>query len=253
MLSGVQYYTGQFFDLPRITKVAHQHKCIAGFNLAHAVGNLPLQLHEWGCDFAVWCSYKYLNCGPGSIGGAFIHERHGDSSEHYMPRLSGWWGHRLEDRFDMGPEFIPCSGAYGFRLSNPAVLLVACVRASLDVFDKVTSSHCCKCNCVQAGGMPVLREKSLLLTGYLEHLLKNNLSEHVTIFTPEDPAQRGCQLSLSFKCDLEKVFKHLQDAGVMCDIRKPDVMRIAPTPLYNSFKDVHDFVDLLRKSILKTL
>lgn len=138
LFSGVQYYTGQLFDMPTITKLGHDHGCVVGFDLAHAVGNVPLQLHEWGCDFACWCTYKYLNCGPGSIGGCFVHEAMTKPGEFGPPnRLSGWWGHRLEDRFMMAPEFIPCEGAYGFRLSNPSVLLVTCVRTSLDLFDAV--------------------------------------------------------------------------------------------------------------------
>ena len=152
LFSGVQYYTGQFFDIPRITAAGHAHGCKVGFDLAHAVGNVPLQLHEWGCDFACWCTYKYMNCGPGCLGGCFVHERHGkageaaaaaliaDRSRYHVPepvRMAGWWGHRREDRFLMEPQFIPCEGANGFRLSNPPVLLIACIRASLDLFDKV--------------------------------------------------------------------------------------------------------------------
>jgi kynureninase len=231
LFSGVQYYTGQFFDMARITSAGHAKGCIVGFDLAHAVGNVPLYLHEWGCDFACWCTYKYMNCGPGSIGGCFVHEKHGSTNGSISPnskthdeeaaeevegargmeesasrgksvslvspgRLAGWWGHRVEDRFVMAPEFVPCEGAYGFRLSNPPVLLMACVRASLDIFD-------------QAGGIEKLREKSILLTGYLEMLLNDELGGHVDIFTPSDPNQRGCQLSLSFhgKCNNQRRIK----------------------------------------------
>jgi len=245
LFSGIQYYTGQLFPMGRITAAAHARGCLVGFDLAHAVGNVPLALHEWGCDFACWCSYKYLNCGPGSIGGCFVHERHGQGhpdnngvlSNPTPPRLAGWWGHRLSDRFVMGPDFCPCPGAYGFRLSNPPVLLVAGMRASLDVFD--------------AAGMHRLRAKSLLLTGYLEHLLGAEIGpDNVRIFTPEDPAQRGCQLSVTFlRHDVEAVNKALLAAGVICDVRKPDVMRVAPAPLYNSFTDVFRFVQLLKDAL----
>jgi kynureninase len=240
MFSGVQYSTGQFFDIKAITDVAHSVGALAGFDLAHAAGNVPLSLHDWDCDFACWCTYKYLNSGPGCIGGCFVHEknsqvsRRDDGSYAYVNRFSGWWGHRLEDRFDMDPEFIPIPGAYGFRLSNPPVVCVACVRASLDMFDK-------------AGGMPVLREKSLKLTGYLEHLLRSELAADVAIFTPTNPAERGCQLSLTFnKGNIDDIFNRLKDMGVVCDKRKPNIMRIAPTPLYNSFSDVCEFVRVLK-------
>ena len=156
MIGGLQYYTGQAFDIPAITKMAHEAGCFVGFDLAHAVGNLDLHLHEWNCDFAVWCTYKYLNCGPGSIGGCFIHERNCsiEVDKKGRQRLCGWWGHRLEDRFRMEPHFIPCNGAYGFRLSNPPVLLISCLRASLDLFDEA--------------GMDRLRRKSKLQTAYLQ-------------------------------------------------------------------------------------
>ena len=256
LFSGVQYYTGQFFDIERITKVARSKGCLVGFDLAHAVGNVPLKLHEWDCDFACWCTYKYMNCGPGSIGGCFVHARHGsrpiimatDSSAASLDsspdassdgRLAGWWGHRLVDRFDMNSTFVSCGGANGYRLSNPPVLLIACARASLDLFDKT--------------GIDMLRRKSLLLTGYLEYLIKRDLSDFISIFTPSNPHERGCQLSLAFKnTDLEEVFSHLQQHGVICDIRKPDVMRIAPTPLYNSFRDVFSFVEILKKKLITT-
>ena len=257
LFSGVQYYTGQLFNMERITRAARARGCIVGFDLAHAVGNVPLQLHEWGCDFACWCSYKYLNCGPGSIGGCFVHDRHGSrqlimstESSSDTPieaagddpacasdgRLAGWWGHRLSDRFDMSPTFVSCRGAYGYRLSNPPVLLVACAKASLDLFDKI--------------GIDKIRRKSELLTGYLEHLIKKDLNNFISIFTPSTPQERGCQLSLAFKnTDLEEVFAFLQQHGVVCDIRKPDVMRIAPVPLYNSFRDVYTFVEILKKRL----
>lgn len=240
LFSGIQYYTGQFFDIAAITSAGHAHGCIVGIDLAHAVGNVPLKLHEWGPDFACWCTYKYLNSGPGCIGGCFVHNRHDSvkdpSTGEHMNRLSGWWGHRQSDRFQMAPEFIPCQGAYGYRVSNPSVLLIACVKASLDIFD-------------EAGGMEPLRAKSLLLTGYLEYLLRQELDSHAKIFTPSDPEQRGCQLSLSFNIDLDEVLKRLGAMGVMCDIRRPSCMRVAPTPLYNSFSDIYEFVKAL-KSVL---
>jgi kynureninase len=216
MLSGVQYYTGQLFDMEAITQAGHAQGAIVGFDLAHAAGNVPLRLHDWGVDFAVWCSYKYLNCGPGSIAGAFVHERHGTAGDAGAAdeadrtprvRLAGWWGHRQSDRFDMAPEFVPCQGAYGYRCSNPPVLLVACLRASLDLYDRAT--------------MPALREKSLKLTGYLEYLLQMMIGpEHVSIFTPSNQAQRGAQLSLKFSADLGTVFDEMSAKGFVCDVRK---------------------------------
>lgn len=235
LFAGIQYYTGQLFDIEALTKAGHDHGCIVGIDLAHAAGNVPLKLHDWDVDFACWCTYKYINSGPGCIGGAFVHAKHsntGETSEQAMNRLAGWWGHRASDRFKMAPDFIPCEGAYGFRVSNPSVLLVACVRSSLDIFD-------------EAGGMEVLRAKSLLLTGYLEYLLVTQLADECKIFTPSDPAQRGAQLSVMFKVDLDETLKKLGEQGVMCDIRRPSCMRIAPTPLYNSFSDVYEFVKVL--------
>eukprot|EP01035_Chromulina_nebulosa_P017605 gene17605-23178_t len=216
---------------------------------AHAVGNVPVQLHDWGVDFACWCTYKYMNCGPGSIGGCFIHEKHGegryiesDSNEIYprleVPRLSGWWGHRVEDRFLMASKFIPAKGANGFRVSNAPVLLIACVRASLDIFDEANIYK--------------LREKSILLTNYLELLLESIVKDKVFIFTPKDSTRRGCQLSLSFNCDVDIILNELKKNGIICDARKPNVIRIAPTPLYNSFVDVYEFVHIL-KSILDSI
>lgn len=274
--SGVQYYTGQLFNMEEITSVAHEKGCEVGFDLAHAVGNVPLQLHDWNVDFACWCSYKYLNCGPGSIGGCFVHDRHTTSSsspsnkDGAPPRLAGWWGHRLSDRFQMDPDFVPEDGVNGFRVSNPPVLLVAGARASLDLFDKVSESDTYSCVTYFAhisdhltlptshihthpiltqAGMDRLRKKSILLTGYLEALLRTELSDHVDIFTPADPHQRGCQLSLSFKVSVEEIHAALQAEGVVCDVRKPNVMRVAPAPLYNSFSDVFEFVNILKSTL----
>mmetsp|Transcript_10020 Transcript_10020/g.28178 ORF Transcript_10020/g.28178 Transcript_10020/m.28178 type:complete len:443 (-) Transcript_10020:74-1402(-) len=233
MFSGVQYYTGQFFDLQALAAAAHKVGAYAGFDLAHAVGNVPLKLHDWGADFACWCTYKYLNSGPGNIGGAFVHERHG-AGEH-LDRLAGWWGHKLTSRFDMDQPFEPIPGAFGWRLSNPPVLCVAALLGSLQVFQ-------------EAGGVVALRAKSEKLTGYLEFLLNTVLEKGtVQIITPSDPVQRGCQLSLLFLKDssLEKVEKAMLASPPICDTRKPNVIRVAPTPLYNSFEDVFRFVEWL--------
>ena len=229
MFSGVHYYTGQLFDMKTIAAAGREVGATVGFDLAHAVGNAPLQLHDWGCDFACWCTYKYLNSGPGNIGGAFVHERHAQSTE--LTRLAGWWGHRKVDRFEMSHEFIPTPGAQGFMLSNPPVLCVAALRASTEIFHRV--------------GMRTLREKSLRLTSYLEYLIDAHLKGAVTIITPSTLADRGAQLSLVFRDGAEKVHKIISDQGVICDLRKPSVMRIAPAPLYNSYRDVLGFVELL--------
>jgi kynureninase len=232
LLPGVQYYSGQAFDLRRITAAGHKAGCRVGFDLAHAVGNLPLQLHDSGADFAVWCNYKYMNAGPGAVAGCFVHERHAKAFD--LPRLAGWWGHDKSSRFRMGPDFVPMAGAEGWQLSNPPVLGLAPLLASLDIFE--------------AAGMPALREKSLQLTAYLEFLLKEKLAEHIHILTTADPAQRGCQLSLRLhkgRDAARQVFEKLEEAGVTSDWREPDVIRVAPVPLYNSFMDVFRFVEIL--------
>ena len=232
MLPGVQYYSGQAFDLKRIALAGHKAGCKVGFDLAHAVGNLPLQLHDSGADFAVWCNYKYMNSGPGAVAGCFVHERHAKAFD--LPRLAGWWGHDKSSRFRMGPEFVPMQGAEGWQLSNPPVLGLAPLLASLEIFD--------------AAGMPALREKSLKLTGYLEFLLKEKLTDHIDILTTANPAQRGCQLSLRLhkgRDAARRVFEELEQAGVTADWREPDVIRVAPVPLYNSYLDVFRFVKIL--------
>lgn len=229
MLGGVNYYTGQAFDMERITKAGHKHGCVVGFDLAHAAGNIMLHLHEWDVDFAVWCSYKYLNSGPGSLAGCFVHERHGSDSS--QPRFAGWWGQNKRTRFLMGPDFEAIPGAEGWQLSNPPILSMAAVRASMEIFDEV--------------GMERLRSKSEMLTGYLEYLIDQKLSGRVQIITPRNVQQRGSQLSLVVSGNAKGTFGALTERGVLCDWREPDVIRVAPVPLYNSYMDVYRFVDIL--------
>lgn len=236
LLPGVQYYTGQIFDMKEITRLGHAQGCVVGFDLAHAVGNIPLSLHDWGVDFAGWCTYKYLNSGPGAVGGCFIHERHAVDKD--LPRFAGWWGHNKSTRFEMGPDFDPIVGAEGWQVSNPPVLSLAAIRASLDTFK-------------QAGGVAILREKSKKLTGYLEYLLQSDLSDKIEIITPRHAEQRGCQLSLKVKpCHLagKEIFAKIEAAGVTGDWREPDVIRVAPIPLYNRFEEVYRFVEILKAS-----
>ncbi|NXP33723.1 KYNU Kynureninase, partial [Leiothrix lutea] len=240
LLSGVQYYTGQLFDIPKITKAGQKKGCHVGFNLAHAVGNVELHLHDWGVDFACWCSYKYLNSGAGGLAGAYIHEKH---SKSIKPALIGWWGHEYKTRFLMENKLQLSEGINGFRLSNPPILLVCALHASLEVFSQTT--------------MKALRRKSILLTGYLEYLIKHYYSEDKTnpgkpfvrIITPSQIEERGCQLSLSFSLPIKSVFKELEKRGVACDMREPNALRVAPVPLYNSFHDVHRFIEILGSAI----
>ena len=227
---GLQYRTGQAFDLAEIARLGHAQQAVVGFDLAHAAGNLPLQLHESGADFAVWCHYKYINAGPGAVAGCFVHERHAHSER---PRFAGWWGHEKESRFRMGPEFVATPGADGWQLSNPPILGLAPLLASLELFDK-------------AGGMPALRTKSEKLTGFLEQLIQARVSDTLQILTPADPGQRGCQLSLRVAGGRERgreLFDYLVSVGTIGDWREPDVIRISPTPLYNRFIDVYRFVE----------
>lgn len=240
MFGGVNYYTGQFFDIPVITQAAHKAGAYAGFDLAHAAGNIPLQLHDWGADFAVWCSYKYLNSGPGGPSGVFIHERHGRNAE--LPRFAGWWGHDESERFLMRKGFRPMQGAAGWQLSNAQIFSFAVHKASLDIF-------------VEAG-MPALQQKSEQLTGYLEYLLQR-VDKGFKILTPSDPIQRGCQLSIFTPKNGKKLYDYLNSKGVISDWREDNlsgsnntsgeagVIRVAPVPLYNSFEDVYRFADLL--------
>lgn len=232
LLPGVQYRTGQAFDLAHIARVAHAKGCRVGFDVAHHIGNLPLELHEWGPDFACWCTYKYVNAGPGAIGGCFVHERHAQSPD--LPRFAGWWGHDKATRFLMGPDFKVLPGAEGWQVSNPPIFSMAPLIASLALFREARMSR--------------LRAKSVALTGYLESLLDANLRSDVDIVTPRDPAQRGCQLSLRLRAGAARgkaAFQDISRRDAVCDWREPDVIRVAPVPLYNNFEDVWDFVEIL--------
>jgi kynureninase len=230
IFGGVQYYSGQFFDLKTITEAAHQVGAYAGFDLAHAVGNVPLNLHAHNVDFAVWCSYKYLNSGPGGVAGAFVHEKHFANTN--MPRFSGWWGHHEKERFQMKKGFKPMAGIDSWQLSNFPVLSGAAHLASLEIFDQV--------------GMMALRKKSEQLTGYLEFLLKelDPSEKYFAIITPSNPSDRGCQLSIFIKQKGKKVFDALTKAGVIADWREPNVIRVAPVPLYNTFEEVFQFASV---------
>ena len=225
ILGGVNYYTGQVFDMKEITKLGHNKGIKVGFDLAHAVGNISLSLNEWNVDFAVWCSYKYLNSGPGSVGGVFINERYHKSN---LNRFAGWWGHDKVSRFKMPETFIPIQTAEGWQLSNPPILSLAAIRASLSIFDEV--------------GMDALVEKSKKLTSYLVYLLENIESDRISIITPQE---RGCQISIRVKNGNKALFDKLTDNGVIADWREPDVIRIAPVPLYNSYSDVYSFYEIL--------
>jgi kynureninase len=229
LLGGVNYYTGQAFAMREITEMGHRVGAVVGFDLAHAAGNIPLHLHDWNVDFAAWCNYKYLNGGPGAVGGAFVHERHADSFE--ICRLAGWWGHDKDTRFLMGPEFRPIRGAEGWQLSNPPILQMAALRASLEIFGEA--------------GMSALRAKSEQLTGCLERLLQRVVDQRISIVTPSDPLQRGCQLSIRVKNADKGLFEAITRSGVVADWREPDVIRVAPVPLYNSFTDVFRFAEIL--------
>ncbi len=230
---GVQYRTGQAFDLKEVARLGHAAGAMVGFDLAHAVGNLPLRLHDSGADFAVWCHYKYMNSGPGAVGGCFVHERHARTDR---PRFAGWWGHDQASRFRMAPEFVPTPGADGWQLSNPPILGLAPLRASLTLFARA--------------GMPALRAKSERLTGDLEQLIRKHLADTLQIVTPAAPEQRGCQLSLRVAGGRERgraLFEHLSGQGVLGDWREPDVIRISPAPLYNNHSDILRFARAVRE------
>ena len=232
LIGGVNYYTGQLYDIKTITKLGHAHGCVVGFDLAHAAGNIDLHLHEDGPDFAAWCSYKYLNSGPGSLSGCFVHERHHQSD---LPRFAGWWGHDKATRFLMGDEFKPIQTAEGWQLSNPPVLSMAAIRASLDLFAEAEIDR--------------LRSKSVKLTAYLADLLAEIHDENIKIITPSDPTSRGCQLSIQMIKPDKKLFNYLTENGVIADWREPDVIRVAPVPMYNSFEDVWQFCRILKDGL----
>jgi len=225
LLGGVNYVTGQAFDISGISSAGHKKGCVVGFDLAHAAGNIPLRLHDWGPDFAVWCSYKYLNGGPGCVGGCFVHQRHGHAWS--LPRFAGWWGHDEKTRFEMGPDFHPMEGAEGWQLSNPPVLALAPLRASMEIFAEA--------------GLDALRAKSVALTGYLEFLLRKKMSSEFSIITPAEETRRGAQLSLRLSRRRREICDRLAAVGVIGDWREPDILRVAPVPLYNSYTDVFEF------------
>lgn len=235
LLPGVQYYSGQVFDMQRITAVAHQYDLTIGFDLAHAAGNIPMSLHDWDVDFACWCSYKYLNSGPGSLAGCFIHRRHATNTK--LDRLAGWWGHDKQSRFEMEGNFKAIPTAEGWQLSNPPILSLAAVRASLEVF-------------AEAGGVEKLSKKSKRQGRFFRECLQQRLGDQVHAISPEQ--ESGCQLSLEVNLDGvngHDVHQALESKGVRTDWREPNVIRAAPTPLYNTFEDIWKFVDLLAESI----
>ena len=233
LLGAVNYYTGQFFDIKKISTACQGYGLTLGLDLAHAIGNVELKLHDWQIDFATWCSYKYLNSGPGGVSGVFIHEKYANRPD--LPRFAGWWGNDEKTRFKMEKHFVPKSGAQGWQMSNAPVMNMAAHKASLEIFQKA--------------GIKNLRKKSLLLTGYLHWLLTSQpstVNRQLKMITPPTPADRGCQISLQTGKDGKKIFDKLTKAGVIADWREPDVIRVAPVPLYNSFEDVWRFASLLK-------
>jgi kynureninase len=230
LLGGVNYYTGQAFEMETIAAAGHKAGATVGFDLAHAAGNVRLKMHNWDVDFAVWCTYKYLNGGPGAVGGAFVHERHANSFN--LPRFAGWWGHDKETRFLMGPEYYPIPGAEGWQVSNGPILQMAALRASLEIFEEA--------------GMPALLDKSRKLTGYLESLINEIGDDRISVITPRDPDERGCQLSIRVGDGDKSLFERLIERGVFCDWREPAVIRVAPTPLFNSFTEAFRFSEILQ-------
>jgi kynureninase len=231
MLAGVDFLTGNRLDLALIVDAAHRVGATAGFDLAHAAGNVPLSLHEWGADWAAWCHYKYMNSGPGAIGGAFVHERHATSN---LPRFGGWWGNEPATRFKMHliPEFEPVAGADGWQLSNPPIMALAPLLASLELFDRA--------------GMERLRLKSRVLTGWLHWLLRERFADEIDVITPTDVESRGAQLSLRFRRrNARAVHAALREQGAVTDFREPDVIRIAPAPFYNGFLEVYRLAEIM--------
>jgi kynureninase len=236
LLPGVQYLTGQLLEMATLIAASRLAGAAVGVDLAHAIGNTPLQLHDWNCDFAVWCSYKYLNAGPGAVGGCFVHERHGRDFK--RPRFAGWWGHNKAERFLYDPQFDPIEGAQGWQISNPPILSTAPLLASLEIF--------------QRAGMSALRKKSVALTGFLQQLIEQRLANRVEIITSRAPEQRGCQLSLRIARppeEAKRCMQRLTSSGVIGDWREPDVLRLAPIPLYNSFADVFAAVETLEQAV----
>ncbi len=231
LIGGVNYYTGQYLDLERIAEVGHSKDCFVGIDLAHGAGNISPDLHKSGVDFAAWCTYKYLNSGPGSLAGLFVHEKHAKNKD--LPRFAGWWNHNKETRFNMRMPFDVMEGAEGWQLSNPPILSMAAIRASLDMFDEV--------------GMEALREKSEKLTGYFEFLINEIGSDDIKIITPSNPQERGCQLSIQVKNADKSLHQKLTEKHIITDWREPDVIRCAPTPMYNTFEDVYRMVSLLKE------
>ena len=231
-MGAVNFFTGQLIDIEKVTAAAQKHGIVVGFDLAHAAGNVPLSLHEWNVDFAVWCSYKYLNAGPGAVAGAFVHERHATNTK--LPRLAGWFGNDPNTRFrlHLEPEFVPVASADGWQISNPPIFSMAPLRASLSIFH-------------EAGGMEPLRAKSMKLTGYLEFLIEQIGSKKFSIITPADPSARGAQLSIQAHEHPKQLHEELIAGGVKCDFREPNVIRVAPTPLYNTFHEVWRFAQIL--------
>ena len=242
MLGAVNYYTGQYFDLEKISNAAHEAGATVGFNLAHAAGNVLMKLHEWNVDYACFCSYKYLNAGPGGVSGIFVHEKHANDKS--IPRFAGWWGNDPDTRFKMSRTFIPSSGARSWQLSNAPILSMAALKASLDIFSEA--------------GLEKLRDKSEMLTGFLEYIvndmnerfIKNGKAAPVKIISPKTSSQRGCQLSFIINKDGKNLFNKLTSQGVVSDWREPDVLRAAPVPLYNSFEDVFKFGQFLEAALI---
>ena len=231
LIGGVNYYTGQYLNLKRIAELGHAKGCMVGIDLAHGAGNIKPELHNSGVDFASWCTYKYLNSGPGSLAGLFVHEKH--AYDKNLQRFAGWWNHNKETRFNMRQPFDVIPGAEGWQLSNPPILSMAAIKSSLDMFNEV--------------GMDALREKSIKLTGYFEFLINDLNNDKIKIITPSNPEERGCQLSIQVKDADKSLHQKLSDANIITDWREPDVIRCAPTPLYNTFEDVYRMVEKLKE------
>ncbi|GGX21443.1 kynureninase [Aquimarina muelleri] len=230
LIGGLNYYTGQYLDIKKIADLGHAKECMVGIDLAHGVGNIQPKLHDSGVDFAAWCTYKYLNSGPGSLGGLFVHEKHAYNKD--LKRFAGWWSHNKKTRFNMRQEFDVMPGAEGYQLSNPPILSMAAIKASLDIFNEV--------------GMDTLRKKSIALTGYFEFLIHQIDTDRIKIITPDNPEERGCQLSIQVKNADKSLHQKLTDHHIITDWREPDVIRCAPTPLYNSFEDVFKMTEVLK-------